>query len=160
MMICNTLKCTSVFLFMLIGYSAFGQSPNISEEEAIKEVIKNLFDGMRSRDTALMAEQFLPGAGLQSAVEDDLQMMSIRSIPLKRWLDNVAQPRPEIFDERILGYKINLDDNLAQVWTPYQFYLGERFSHCGANAFQLVKTKDGWKIFSVIDTKRKTDCPE
>jgi len=41
------------------------------------------------------------------------------------------------------------------VWTPYQFYYKEQYSHQGANSFQLVKGVDGWKIQYLIDTRRK-----
>ena len=36
--------------------------------------------------------------------------------------------------------------------------MGKRFSHCGVDAFQLVKTAAGWKIFQLSDTRRKEKC--
>jgi hypothetical protein len=40
----------------------------------------------------------------------------------------------------------------------YKFYVGETFSHCGVNSFQLFKDKEGWKIIYLIDTRRKDPC--
>jgi hypothetical protein len=51
-----------------------------------------------------------------------------------------------------------IDGNLASVWTDYKFYIGEKFSHCGVNSFQLFKGDDGWKIIYIIDTRRKDNC--
>jgi hypothetical protein len=41
-----------------------------------------------------------------------------------------------------LKYEVQIDDNLAAVWTEYEFYVGKNFSHCGVNAFQLVKNAE------------------
>jgi hypothetical protein len=32
-----------------------------------------------------------------------------------------------------------LDGPLASVWAEYSFYAGEKFSHCGIDAFQLAQ---------------------
>ena len=48
--------------------------------------------------------------------------------------------------------------DFAQVWCDYAFYIGNTFSHCGVDAFQLHKQKDGWKIFHLADTRRTENC--
>ena len=53
---------------------------------------------------------------------------------------------------------IEIDADLATVWTPYQFYYQEKFSHCGVNTFTLVRQKGEWKINYIIDTRRKDNC--
>jgi hypothetical protein len=42
----------------------------------------------------------------------------------------------------------------------YAFYVGERLSHCGVDAFQLFKGPDGWRIFEIADTRRSEGCEE
>ena len=59
-----------------------------------------------------------------------------------------------VWEERLLDYKINIDGNLASVWTPYQLYKNGELSYCGANLFTLVATEDGWKIMTIIDSRR------
>jgi len=73
-------------------------------------------------------------------------------------LEAVAQPKDIVWDEKIYAIEIRIDDNMAQVWTEYEFFLGERFSHCGVNAFQLIKQENGWKIFNLTDTRRREGC--
>ncbi|MFP3594978.1 hypothetical protein SB689_23835, partial [Chryseobacterium sp. SIMBA_038] len=63
-------------------------------------------------------------------------------------------------EERIIIEAIHTDGNLASVFTPYSFYLKGKFSHCGANSFQLVKQNEEWKIQYIIDTRRKDNCKE
>jgi len=62
------------------------------------------------------------------------------------------------WEERLLDYKVQIDGNLAHVWTPYEFWFNGAFSHCGANAFTLAKTDDGWKIVHLIDSRRRSSC--
>ena len=43
--------------------------------------------------------------------------------------------------------------NLANVWTYYDFHIGDELSHCGYDAFQLVKTdSEDWRILGVTYT--------
>ncbi len=53
---------------------------------------------------------------------------------------------------------IRIDADLAVVWTPYKFFVGKKFSHCGVNSFQLIKLNGNWKIQYLIDTRRKEGC--
>ncbi|MDP5138985.1 MAG: hypothetical protein NWP83_00775, partial [Spirosomaceae bacterium] len=61
-------------------------------------------------------------------------------------------------DERLSGYDIKIDGDMATVWTPYSFFVNNNVSHCGVNAFTLIRQNDSWKILSITDTRRKTDC--
>jgi hypothetical protein len=70
----------------------------------------------------------------------------------------VTKPHKEIYDERITFDVVKTDGVLATAWTPYKFYVGEKFSHCGVNSFQLVKLDGNWKIQFIIDTRRKQPC--
>ncbi|MDP3000701.1 MAG: hypothetical protein Q8N47_24670 [Bryobacterales bacterium] len=35
---------------------------------------------------------------------------------------------------------------IAVVWTPCDIHWDRKFSHCGVDAFSLIKTSEGWKI--------------
>ncbi|RLD85753.1 MAG: hypothetical protein DRJ07_02415 [Bacteroidetes bacterium] len=78
---------------------------------------------------------------------------------LSHFLNAVGSPHENIWDERISNIRILIDDGLAQVWTDYVFYIGDKFSHCGVDSFQLVKDKNKkWKIINLIDTRRVVGC--
>jgi hypothetical protein len=51
-----------------------------------------------------------------------------------------------------------MDAGTAHVWTFYTLHVGERFSHCGYDSFQLLRSGEGWKIVSVADTRRTDNC--
>ena len=75
------------------------------------------------------------------------------------WIAGVARaPQGVVLDERLGPQTVRIDGNLATVWVDYWFFVGPRFSHCGVDAFQLARIGGGWKIFSVVDTRRTTGC--
>jgi hypothetical protein len=73
-------------------------------------------------------------------------------------LDAVGKPHTEVWYEEIWNVKVQVDGEMAQAWCDYAFYIDKTFSHCGVDAFHLFKGKDGWKIFHLADTRRKTGC--
>jgi hypothetical protein len=64
----------------------------------------------------------------------------------------------EAWNERMFAPEVRIDGSLATVWTEYDFHLGTQFSHCGVDAFQLLKTSAGWKIVALSDTARREGC--
>lgn len=56
--------------------------------------------------------------------------------------------------------EVRIDGGLATLWAPYEFHLGERFSHCGIDAFQFVREGGAWKMIAITFTRRTTGCLE
>jgi hypothetical protein len=67
-------------------------------------------------------------------------------------------PKDKKFEEKLLGFNIQVDGNMANAWTPYEFWYEGEFSHCGVNSFQLIKDDGEWKIIYLVDTRRKEGC--
>ena len=126
-----------------------------AETEAVKQTVTAFFDGMRHGDSTAVRRTLAPTAVFHgfSGQPPRLEIESING-----FLKSVGTPHPEIWDERVQFERVLIDANLASVWTPYEFYLGSKFSHCGYDSFQLVKLADSWKIAHVIDTRRKEKC--
>ncbi|SOD20256.1 nuclear transport factor 2 family protein [Pedobacter xixiisoli] len=151
----NKLK---ISLTLLVCFSITILYAQNTEESSIKKTINQLFDGMRKSDSTLVRNAFNQGAILQTIANTKEGRTVVRSSDVNAFIASIAKPHPEIYDERITFTKILIDDNLASVWTDYKFYIGKRFSHCGVNSFQLVKTENGWKTVYLIDTRRKENC--
>lgn len=126
--------------------------------EDVKKPILALFEGMRRSDTALLQSAFAPDAILQTVVKTKDEVVKVRTEELKKFISSIGQPHPEVYDERITFDLVRVDGNMAIAWTPYQFYIGDKFSHCGVNSFQLVRLNGEWKIQYIIDTRRKEGC--
>lgn len=151
------MKIVFGLLLTIVSFRCHAQDGASAEEAAVRKTIENLFSGMRNRDTLLLASAFAPDAILQT-IAPGKNGAEVKTQPLAGFIKSVGTPREQVLDERIVFDKILIDGALASVWTPYKFYLGTQFSHCGVNSFQLVKTSAGWKIQYIIDTRRKEPC--
>lgn len=145
---------------LIQGFKALITSqPNPKEDEkAVTDLIKQLFEGMKTGDGKLVADAFADNARLLTTGMKDGKPVT-REQALEKFVEAVNnKPQDQVWDEKILGYDVKIDGNMASVWTPYEFYLGEKFLHCGVNTFQLAKTEKGWKIVQIMDTRRKEGC--
>lgn len=127
-------------------------------EDSVKAVIHQLFTSMRNADSAGVVNCFAEKNILQTIVRDKEGNMSAKSELVSNFGKNIAGLAKNAADERITFESVKVDGPLASVWTPYKFYFNGNFSHCGVNSFQLLRSKDGWKIYFLIDTRRKEPC--
>ena len=145
-----------VFTF-LTAQVLFAQQP-VSVNEEIKKTIQTLFDGMRKGDSAMVSSTFSKGIVLQTVAELKGKV-EVRPGDPAAFLRSVGTTHKDVYDERITFDRIEVDGDLANVWTSYKFYIGDKFSHCGVNSITLVKEEGSWKVLHVIDTRRKERCP-
>ncbi|WP_102798172.1 hypothetical protein [Bowmanella denitrificans] len=130
---------------------AMGTQP-LANEELLKPV-NTLFDAMRSHDEAALLAQFAPMAQLQRVTADGL----IKTSDVQKFANSIATSQAYL-DEQLLAVKVQQHGNLANVWTPFAFYLDNKLSHCGVNNFVLIKSEQGWKIQYLIDVTFEGDC--
>lgn len=134
------------------------QAQEISEEMAVKAVVKQLFDGMRASDTSMIRAVFHPDARMHTTFINKEGNPQLVEGTLDKFLQQIGTPHDKIYDEKIWSYDIRVDGPMASVWTEYTFYLGEEKLHCGVNTFQMVKTDTGWQILQITDTRRREGC--
>jgi hypothetical protein len=149
-------KLIFLITFLLCYNLSFAQQTEIA---AIKQTINNMFNAMRKTDSALLRSTFAKGMILHSIGKAKDGSTTVLMESPDGFVKSVGTPHKGIYDERITFGDIKVDGELASVWTPYKFYLDDKFSHCGVNFFQLIKTDTGWKIVYIVDTRRKDSCP-
>ncbi len=141
-------------LLLLVVPSRESLGAQSADHEAASAVITRLFDGMRARDTASMRATFAPGASLNS-----VSAAGLRTDAIDSWISSVASaPAGLVLDERLGERVVQVSGDLASVWVEYWFFAGERFSHCGVDAFVLARTNGTWRIVSVADTRQRVGC--
>jgi putative lumazine-binding protein len=125
--------------------------------QAVLAPVHRLFDAMRKGDSAGVRAAFHPRAFLATAtVRQGVPSLEVDT--LEAFVRAVGTPHEEVWDERVLSEKVEIDGPLASVWTEYAFYAGDKFSHCGIDAFQVAQTPDGWRIIALTDTRRREGC--
>lgn len=151
---------TVFFIAFLLTFSADVAIAQVSNDEAsVKAVVAKLFKAMELGDSAMLTSTFYKPVTLGTIVRDKNGDTVLRpESSIADFAKAVGTPHKEVWHEEIWAVKVQLDDNFAQVWCDYAFYIDKTFSHCGVDAFQLIKSKGGWKIFHLADTRRKTGC--
>jgi hypothetical protein len=126
--------------------------------DAIKRTINTMLDAMRKGDSTLLRSVLVKDMELQSIAADKMGKVSLSTKSADGLVTQIGTPHTAVYDEWIVFGSIKIDGPLASVWAPYKFYLGDTFSHCGVNFFQLARTDDGWKIIHVGYTVRTDNC--
>lgn len=139
-----------VAILLLSGSFCFAQ-----QNPEIEKPVKDLFSAMKSADPELLQSVFSETAVLQTIAKD-----GVKTEDLKKFITSISGFAKDDLDERFIIESIHTDGNLASVFVLYSFYFKGKFSHCGANSFQLVKQNGIWKIQYLIDTRRKDNCKD
>jgi hypothetical protein len=144
-----------ICLIFLGGTPLLGQSQSLS----VQQTIERFFAGFHEQDSTKMKESLSTHLILQTIVTDSTGNASIRSERPSDFLKAIASiPASVHFQEKLLSFHVQEDGAMAHAWTPYEFWIDDKFRHCGVNSFQLLKEQGGWKIIYLIDTRRKEGC--
>jgi len=136
------------------------EKETLYEEAEILKVVVHLFDGMRVGDSSIVSSCFYKQVDMFTSFTNKKGEAVFVKDDVQKFINAVGTPHDEVWDEKIWDTEIRVDGNLAQVWTKYGFYLDDKFSHCGVDAIHLTKTKDGWKIFHLSDTRQRKGCED
>jgi len=140
-----------VIIFFVLTISSL----RFSQEKEIQKTIDDFFVGLNSKDTTVIRKQCYKGVIVQTIHKTKLGNQ-LKTDNFNDFLVSISTiPIDVKIEEKILDYKIQVDGNLAHVWTPYEFYVNGSISHKGVNSFTLFKEKTDWQIIHLIDTRRR-----
>lgn len=139
-------------ILLMFSISVFSQTQKVIASVDI------FFEGLHNRDTIKIQSVCDKDMLLQSIIENDFGS-HLENEKLQKFYKTVASiPQYLKFQEKLLDYKVMIDGYMAQVWTPYEFYLNDKVSHTGVNCFTLQLDNNPknpiWKIVHIIDTRR------
>lgn len=150
---------TSIVLLLVLSSLAQQSLLPTNDAELVKNVIIELFDGYRAGDSTRVKNCFSSKATSQTAYFDKSGLSQLSNpSSIYKFISYIGGGLEKEHDERIWDLEVNIDNNLATVWTKYAFYLGGEFSHCGAENFLLIKQNNKWRIFHLVDTRQQSDC--
>ncbi|SEP65210.1 nuclear transport factor 2 family protein [Flavobacterium urocaniciphilum] len=150
-------KFFALLLFgMCLFVSAQEKNPNQKEQEnQIKQSISVFFEGLQTGDTLKIQTICHKDMKLQSIMEKNAVGKLTFETNEEFYKSISSIPKNMKLEERLLSYNIQIDGTMAQVWTPYEFYIDGKLSHIGTNSFTLLLENNIWKIVHIIDTRRK-----
>ncbi|TGD59829.1 nuclear transport factor 2 family protein [Flavobacterium humi] len=143
------MKKTILLLVFILGLNGNAQQADV------KKTITSFFEGFHAKDTVKIKAVCHEKMMLQSVVEGVKSSRLVDEKTAEFYASFSTFPADLKFEEKILGYTIQIDGAMAHAWTPYEFYVNGKLSHSGVNSFTLFKENDTWKIIHIIDTRRK-----
>lgn len=129
------------------------------EDTYPEETVVAFFNAFHQQDTLALKELVYDTIKMQSVQAKPDGTVKISTSGFNAFLKSIASiPQGVNFEERILDYQVRLDGLMANVWTPYEFYINGEMSHCGVNSFQLIWVDKHWKVFYIVDTRKSESC--
>jgi hypothetical protein len=129
-----------------------------AERASVLATVQKVFDAMRTRDTALLSQAFDTSGRLVNVnTRGPTPIVTLRR-PSEFGAGIMRAKAGDVWNERIYDPEVRIDGTVAQVWAYYTFHLNDTFTHCGVDAFMLVKVGDAWKITQLADSRRTEGC--
>lgn len=139
-----------VFITTLVSSIALCQNPEP------KQIVEEFFIGFHAKDSLALKKVCHNEMKLQTVTNDKENSRLKTELATVFYKSIASIPTNVKVLEKITEYKVQIDGNMAHVWTPYEFYINDQLSHIGVNSFTMIKEPNGeWKIVHIIDTRRR-----
>jgi hypothetical protein len=137
---------TFVLAALIFAPKLRAQNADVDTRAAIA-VADSVLVALSSGDNATLKRLTLDSAIVGGVGErNGVERMSLTS-----WARYTSRTGSD-FTERGFGATARVQDRVAQVWLPYDLYRGKAWSHCGVDAFTLLKSEGRWRVASLIYT--------
>lgn len=150
-------KLLGIIGLSLMSFSSFSQVNTNTAEQAIQKTIQTFFNAIERQDTTLFKSTLkLDGqVWVQNRTKEPIQ---ITTRFLKEDIHHLQGEHQYL--EKALHYDIKVHKGMAMAWVAYEFWRNGAFSHCGIDAFTLMKVNKEWKIVSLSYSVETSDCDE
>lgn len=128
------------------------------DRDAVLGTLQSFMDALRMQDTAAMnqhVDSLTRITLLRPRREGGTRVVVMTAAEFIR---AVTQPGQPPIDEPIRNPVVHVSGDLATVWAEYQVRRGDTVSHCGFDAFHLVRANGRWKLLNISDTFQTTGC--
>lgn len=129
------------------------------EKQQVLAVVDKMFAEMANHNPSAIAALYTKDSNLTAIIRRKDGKNAITAFTGETFSKNFAEKKNEI-EELMYAPKVEVDGDLAMIWGRYVFFVDGKISHCGVNAFHLVKTDEGWKVANASSTIDPTNCTE
>lgn len=131
-----------------------------SESESAGAVADRLFAAMKAKNYEQIKSLFLDGGQLTALDQpkDGKGFSTTRNFSGEAFAKMISEAKAPEFVEKMPTKDVRIYGDSAVVTGRYTFHVGEKFSHCGTNAFHLLKSNGEWKIANATSTIEPQNC--
>jgi len=134
--------------------------PEYSDDEiAVLTTVQRFFETLMTKDVATARSVLDPEGDFISVRWNEDGERVVRRTSISDYLKSL-ESGTGAYLERMWESEVRVRGPIAIVWTPYDFHVDGNFSHCGVDAFQLLRTEAGWIITGATYTVERTGCEE
>ncbi len=148
---------TAVVVTMAISLPVFAQKTDDAKDALA--VVNKMFEMMAAHKPSEIVALHTPEAQLVMVSKNKEGKSVNRTFAAEAFSKNFAEKRAEL-KEDMYAPKVEIHNDLAFVWGRYVFFVNGTISHCGANAFHLVRTEAGWRIAGASSSMEPQGCTE
>ena len=134
-----------------------GLPPPGTEEAQVMAPVNALLAGIAARDAAAIGQTLRSDATATAVAEQADGTRKITHSSREQLLARFA-PGPERYDERLSDAAVEVDGDIAMVWSPYTFRIDGTLHHSGYDHFDLVREGGSWKIQNLTWSSRTMGC--
>jgi hypothetical protein len=154
----GAMRAAVILIAALVGLSsvhaqpfdfAQGERAN-TERDAVLKTVQAFFDTMTAKDVD-GARRILQPQGRFHAMRMRDGKPDVRAFANEEYFADLQASKQQM-RERIWNPEVRVHGLIATVTAPYDFWIDGKFSHCGVDAFDLIKTEDGWKLAGGVYT--------
>lgn len=141
----------------MLCFDCFSQEVENPEVAAVTAVVNQFFEVLENQDTVLLKQvAFMQGQiwTVNTTVNPSRHSMRFFKDDLKSLISKNS------YLETAKSIEVKINEEMAMAWVPYEFRLNGEFSHCGVDAFTLIKDEGLWKIINLSYTIKKDECVE
>ena len=125
--------------------------PTDEQKTEVTATLQLLFDALETGDEALLRSVTDPSVVMHFTETRD-GITTFGSSTLDGLAERISSSEEPLI-ERFWDPIVVVNGSLATIWTPYDFYVGENFSHCGVDAANMMAGEEGWRIVALSWTR-------
>jgi hypothetical protein len=129
-------------LFVAMPGASSAQTAN--DRDVVLQTVQTFFNTMTTNDAEGAGKILMP-RGRFHIMDMRKSTLEPRTFTGEKYLARMRKSK-QTRRERIWDPEVRVHGLIASVWAPYDFWVDGKFSHCGVDLFDLIKTAAGWKI--------------
>lgn len=137
-----------ILIVILAALAPSVHAQGTPEREAVLKTMQVFFDTMTARDVEGARKILVPQGRFNTVRARDGHVTSLSNEEYLAQLQALKQT----YRERIWNVEVRVHGPIATVWAPYDFWVDGKYSHCGVDAFDLIRTEEGWKVAGGVYT--------
>jgi Domain of unknown function (DUF4440) len=140
------MKRTTILTTVILALSSAALAQD--DKQSAIAVVNLLFDGMKAKSAEQIKAVFAPDVHFLAIDKprDGKGISKTRVMTGEAFAKQISESKSAEYVEKMISPEVRISGDMAVVSGRYTFYVGDKFSHCGTDTFNLVRTEAGWKI--------------